>query len=292
MLHPMHPDWGKFVANMNKHVSGAPKHEACPACRKRGNDTRGDNLGRYNDGHGWCFSCGYYEPPDTEKAMFQAFKAAPDWRKDEYEYDDNFLMFPDDYTRYIPSLGLNWLNQYGLSGSEIVRHRFGWSEKISRLVMPVFDKDNKILMWQGRAFGRKPKYLTRGPKDDIIHVVFPSDWDHLKEASHGIMEVVLTEGLLDAIKVARVTPAIPLWGSRAPSKMLRTLATRFERIGIWLDPDKTADAVRTALRASQWCPAYVVTSSQDPKCYDEGQVHMLLDQCGKELFKSTDPKPI
>lgn len=30
-------------------------HEPCPKCGSR------DNLARYNDGHGWCFGCGYYE---------------------------------------------------------------------------------------------------------------------------------------------------------------------------------------------------------------------------------------
>ncbi|WGD31676.1 DnaB-like helicase C-terminal domain-containing protein [Ancylobacter sp. WKF20] len=32
--------------------------EPCPACGSR------DNLGRYSDGHGHCFGCGYYEPGD------------------------------------------------------------------------------------------------------------------------------------------------------------------------------------------------------------------------------------
>jgi twinkle protein len=30
--------------------------EPCPQCGSR------DNLARYDDGHGWCFGCGYYEP--------------------------------------------------------------------------------------------------------------------------------------------------------------------------------------------------------------------------------------
>lgn len=31
------------------------RHEPCPACGSR------DNLGRFSDGHAWCFGCGYYE---------------------------------------------------------------------------------------------------------------------------------------------------------------------------------------------------------------------------------------
>ena len=37
------------------------RHEACPACRKVGTDTDGDNLARYSDGSAYCFKCKYSE---------------------------------------------------------------------------------------------------------------------------------------------------------------------------------------------------------------------------------------
>ena len=40
------------------------RHEPCPECGSR------DNLGRYSDGHGYCFGCGYYEKAEEE--MFQS----------------------------------------------------------------------------------------------------------------------------------------------------------------------------------------------------------------------------
>ncbi len=48
------------------------RHEPCPKCGSR------DNLGRYSDGHGYCFGCGYYEKeegmestqPSSEKFGF------------------------------------------------------------------------------------------------------------------------------------------------------------------------------------------------------------------------------
>lgn len=43
---------------------------ACPNCREKGNDIKGDNLATYDDGHGYCFACGYYTPDyrlDTKK---------------------------------------------------------------------------------------------------------------------------------------------------------------------------------------------------------------------------------
>jgi twinkle protein len=35
--------------------------ERCPKCASLGNDRSGDNLAVYNDGHKYCFACGYYE---------------------------------------------------------------------------------------------------------------------------------------------------------------------------------------------------------------------------------------
>ena len=36
-------------------------HEPCPSCGSR------DNLGRYSDGHGYCFGCGHYEHGDGSR---------------------------------------------------------------------------------------------------------------------------------------------------------------------------------------------------------------------------------
>ena len=32
----------------------------CPSCATKGHDRAGDNLANYDDGHSYCFSCGYY----------------------------------------------------------------------------------------------------------------------------------------------------------------------------------------------------------------------------------------
>lgn len=283
----------RYLKTSRQFISGATKHEACPECRSRGVDTRGDNLGRYPDGHAWCFSCGYYEPPDVEKQMFNAFKAAPEWRQAEYDAMEDFVRFPTDYTRYIPVAASKWLAKY-INFKEITKYRFGWSGHLQRIIMPVFDDDNRVLAWCGRSLHGTPKYLTRGKISDMAYVLYPPDWDLNKVVNTGTLEVVLVEGYLDAIKVSRVCPAVPLLGSHASTNLIRKLATRFELLGVWLDPDKTASAVRTALRASQFMPSYVVTSTQDPKDYPEDMVVTMLEQSGRQdrrIWKETDVPP-
>ncbi len=42
-------------------------YEPCPECQSNGYDTTGDNLARYSDGHGYCFSCKFYQHSDELK---------------------------------------------------------------------------------------------------------------------------------------------------------------------------------------------------------------------------------
>lgn len=44
-------------------MSEVLRRERCPVCQSIGRDTRGDNLVRYSDGHGFCFGCGTFFPP-------------------------------------------------------------------------------------------------------------------------------------------------------------------------------------------------------------------------------------
>ena len=50
--------------------------ERCPECAKKGKDTRGDNLHRYEDGHAWCFSCGYRQPSDAMRLLQNMMNAS------------------------------------------------------------------------------------------------------------------------------------------------------------------------------------------------------------------------
>ena len=47
-------------------------YEQCPQCRTNNRDNSGDNLARYSDGHGYCFSCHYFE--NSEEEVNKEFK--------------------------------------------------------------------------------------------------------------------------------------------------------------------------------------------------------------------------
>ena len=41
----------------------------CPSCASKGHDRSGDNLANYDDGHSYCFSCGYYNSAKGEVSV-------------------------------------------------------------------------------------------------------------------------------------------------------------------------------------------------------------------------------
>lgn len=204
------------------------------------------------------------------------------------------LNFPDDYTRSIPVEAANWLRKYGITRSELDTHRIGWSPSRELLIFPIYGEGETIIAWQGRNFGEKweptqgangfgtlyrrvpskRKYLTFGPVRDIMHVVEPANsrWFDL---------LVVVEGFIDAIKVGRVAPAMPLWGSHMPLETIIRASKRFGRLAVWLDMDKAGEAVKTALRASQYMPATVISTACDPKDYNEESISQDIEMALK-----------
>ena len=240
------------------------RHEACPECRKRGNDQAGDNVGVYSDGHKYCFSCSWYSPPSILELL-----------KEEERPKETPLDFPRDYSRYLPQCASWWLNKYQIITAEIAEHKFGWSEERQMLIMPIFGEDNVVIMWQGRNFGKSgPKYLTKGPASDIMHIIADSSLTNSTDCDM----IIVTEGLLDAIKVGRAHNSMPLWGSSMPLKTIKRLSDRFLRLGIWLDPDKRVEAVRMAVRASQYVSTFVVFAEADPKEYNSILIQDIIKQ--------------
>jgi len=221
----------------------------------------------YSDGHSYCFSCKHIE---GGVRSIQSMRT--EWKK---QYSQ--MVLPEDFDYDIHQEGREWLGKYSLSNKEIVENRFGWSEKgvllrkrniqiAPLLVFPIYDQVGHLLMWQARNFGAVgPKYLTKGAKD-VLHI--------LGEGDH----VVLTEDLLSAIKVSRITSAMPLWGSFLSLEDARRLSKRFSKLSLWLDKDKTQEAFKQARNYShlfkEGCST--IRSERDPKEYSTEEIKKYL----------------
>ena len=255
----------------------AVKHEQCPRCAQVGRDMSQDNLAVYEDGHAYCFACQYHRPATLllrAKALIQEpeIKAAPE------------LNFPKDYTTDLPQAPMAWLRSYMISTWEIEKWKIGWSESLSSLIYPVFGEEGQLVAWQERDFsdrGKRAKYLTHGPITGTITLTGTD------KKNHNVL--IVTEDLLSAIKVGRCYQTMPLWGCNLPMETVRKLSKRFEGLGIWLDKDKSTEALITALRASQFMPSFVVHSSLDPKEYNTEMIAEFVDIAGREVLFGGEP---
>lgn len=247
------------------------RHEACPECGSR------DNRGVWSDGHTHCFGCGARTGNRGGYVLRDFIRVHTDLKKQEE--GGAIPPLPEDVSTYIPEVPYSWL-KLCLTDVEILSHRIGWSQSRESIIFPVFDKQGNLLMWQARYFGQNkdyPKYLTKGNKGDILHVLgeFPSD------------RVVLVEDLISAIVVSRKENAMPLWGSTIHLRTLRQLARFYVTVVFWLDADKLQTSVKAQGPARLLFESVnVLCTESDPKYQTEEQLTKIL---GEGIDKRDQP---
>jgi hypothetical protein len=192
------------------------------------------------------------------------------------------ILLPEDSDTYIPALGSCWLRKYDLTIYEIINNKILWSDKYQCLLFPYFDKYNNLVAWQARNFGSnepekqvghgnrlgKSKWFSQGNLKTLYHIL-PFDYKSDK--------LVVVEDIVSAIKVARVTPCMPLFGSTIGLDRFKTLYNRFSEVIVWLDPDKRKQALLEASKGQQLgLKVRVVYADRDPKEYDELAIKEIL----------------
>lgn len=235
-------------------MSDFVKHEPCPHCGSR------DNLGVYDDGHKFCFGCGYVEKGNG----FHKFNK-------KEKKDDRTLSLPTDCISRLPINPVRlWLDRYQITDDEIYNNKFQWSEDKQMLVMPVYDVYGNLTMWQGRRFNtydKKGKYFTQGNVESVYHIL---GYTNPKR-------IIVVEDLISAIKVARVATVMPLFGSNISNERLVELARRFENLVIWLDFDKAAYTTKVKQTARLlFEKVSTILTKRDPKEHSESDIKSLL----------------
>jgi hypothetical protein len=240
------------------------KSEPCPKCRANGRDRRGDNLARYPDGGGHCFSCGHHEFP---RALLTSKV-----RKDDHGAE-NQTVLPSDFTEDVPARAWRWLLSYGLPYT-YWRPFVGWSERDQRLIFKV---GSPVRFSQGRYFGdateRPPaKWWVYGERSGVSDVLRP-------EKGSATEAVVLVEDIISWHKVGQVAPSICLFGVKMPDELVRKLIALKRPVIVWLDRDQLAllapklNRLQTFLRAS----VQYVSTEKDPKAYSLDEIKEILN---------------
>lgn len=190
----------------------------------------------------------------------------------------NEIKLPDDITFMLPPIVRQYMLKYGLTSNEIPLSRFGWSPSLDRMIMPVYDKDESLIYWQGRNLGEvtleNPKYKNvylSGSRD--IYAKFER-----RDKFNGLGNtLVLVEAIISAVKLSRHVDTIALLGSYVPDSIIQQMK-EYERVLIWLDPDKIIASITDAMRFHMLTGRKVmpIFSDKKPKQYNDREIMLHL----------------
>lgn len=161
---------------------------------------------------------------------------------------DSFLNLPPEFKPlYEPCDSIEYKNALRYMTSRLVsdidikRYKIGYCESGEfsyRIIIPSFDKDNKLNFFVGRSYytSSKLKYNNCRFNKDMIGFESVIDFNQ---------EITLVEGAFDAISVRY--NCIPLFGKVMSSKLkLALLSNSIKMVNILLDDDAAKDALRIA----------------------------------------------
>jgi hypothetical protein len=232
------------------------RHESCPRCGSR------DNLGRYDDGSGFCFGCHYTEKPDL--FQFNPNRSGTDGK--------NQATLDGRVHSDIPTSVSESLRQlYGITVRQLLGANAWWDADREQLCFPYRDKDGELVCVQRRNYNpyraSKAKYLNEGETYEVFDLIVGG-------SSSFPRTVVITEDKLSAMKVSNVCDAIPALGTTFQThKLIELMKRGYQTIVVWLDSDKWREA-REISDQCKWVglSSKTVLTPLDPKEYDNTQI--------------------
>lgn len=236
-------------------------------------------MGVWSDGQKFCFShCGYFVPGHGGLNIEDIRAQLRNQQKDPSAP----LRLPFDYTPVLREDAVAWLDKYGITLAERFKYKIGWSELYESLILPAFDVWGNLLVCQRRYFGTGdwPKYHTKGRPESVVWTARPSGGSvgNNPEAPYD-GRIVIVEDYVSAIKIGRQAEAMPVWGSFLSNPQLNRLADRWSELVIWLDFNKTGEALSIRTRAACFFnTANVVSTEKDPKDYSDAEINNYLNQ--------------
>jgi len=178
---------------------------------------------------------------------------------------------PPDFSLEIPREGLLWLFMSGIGEELIYEYNIGWSEKMGRVVIPIYDGDNLIGVQCRAVFtGQVPKYMNRKGNSKGVF------WANTASYS----KVVITEDILSAIKVGRLYGACSTLGTVLHDSIIAKYLLDKEVI-VWYDGDEagrkgSAKAMKALNMMGVDCRE--VLTDKDPKEYNIKEARDII--CG------------
>lgn len=250
-------------------------HEPCPACRERGADRKGNNLGRYFSGSAYCFACGYSE----------SSRLSPYVQRAERRTEVQGVRVPEDCSTSYGQSAIEWVSKYGISVEELIKRDVLWSDKWQQLIFTFYDESRNLLIWQGRNFipelAKKRKYYSQGD----INNVLPIYTSNLRvgdapgnDSSKKLHRLIIVEDCISAIKIARWCDCMPVLGSTLSLSKITRLRPFYDVLEVFLDGNMFHKAQTAASNAKMLgFEARAIYHDLDPKEIEEDELRVLTN---------------
>jgi len=210
------------------------KRTACPRCRENGKDRSGNNLVTYEDGHSYCFACGYTVGMKTTKVNFDLSE-----------------------TVTCPGIEHRGINQATLQSARVLEYAYfsktgkvlvdkeGRPQTDGIVLFPFYDSYNKLIGIKYRNFVDE---IKRGSKDGAIWVEGELTLGGLHTLK-GKKELCIWEGEIDwltALQIDKNRDHLFIPGTKTVKyiKQYSTLLRKYKRIYIGFDNDDAGQLAR------------------------------------------------
>jgi hypothetical protein len=222
----------------------------------------------------WCWRCndsGWV--PHPEESLEQRLARLTAVRAVEQEASRSVALptpMEPDAAQWPPEARL-WLYKIGMSNDNIREAGFYWCKRLARVVLPVLDASGAVVYWQARNLSKndgRPKYLNPLVDKSSLFARYGEG-----------AEIVLTEDILSAWKVGRVTTAWSILGTSLSTAQLSALLLDGRPVYIWLDPDRAGRLASGKIYkqlAAYGIRARMIRSDVDPKLLNRQEIRDKL----------------
>ncbi len=247
-------------------------HEGCTTSLKMWIYRNAEGVGCF------CNKCGYKSFHSTGLRNLQEVLSK---HGEETELVVKDVTLPDDFTVNVEEFSqeaLLWLYKADVRNSLIQAYGIGYSKELNRVIIPVYDEENKLIMWQGRGLTNKQtKYLnTKSTKKQ--NDFFKSWVKHGESSSNSYSSVVVVEDALSVIKVGQVTQAVGVLGTSLSQKQVNYLS-KFDLVIFWLDGDRAGVNASTKMvkKLSMVTNTHRIFTKKDPKKLSYAEIEEIIN---------------
>lgn len=145
---------------------------------------------------------------------------------------ESLVKLPDDFTTdFTEKEDIVWLAKYGITNDLRQKYNIGYSPKLKRVILPIYNGDGELKFIQARSNNPKlkPKYINT---QKVVKPCFIS-----KRKSYLNKVLIITEDILSAIKAGECYRALSVLGTSL-NDAAKIHSLKYDIIIIWLDPDE------------------------------------------------------